>query len=358
MKPVIHHTQPSGILMTLGRLRATNPQAKKEGRDDMKKLALAVAAASTAAVGLGTIETATAQTYPSKPVRLIVPFLAGGGADIVARLLGQSLSERLGQAFIIENRPGAGGNIGTEAVVRAPPDGYTLLVVTSANTINATLYERLSFDFVRDIVPVAETDRLPYVMEVNPSVPAKTVPEFIAYAKANPGKVNYASAGIGTPQHVSAELLKILTGINMVHVPYRGVAPALVDMLVGQVHVMFDVTSSSIEYIRTDGLRALAVTTTTRVGALPNIPTVADYLPGYEASSFHGVGAPRGTPAEIVDKLNKEINSVLADPGMKARLGDLGAIPLVGSPADFAKLIANEIEKWGRVVKFSGAKPD
>jgi len=324
----------------------------------MKKLALAVAAASTVAASLGTIETAAAQAYPNKPVRLIVPYPAAGGADIVARLLGQSLLERLGQPFIIENRPGAAGNIGTEAAVRATPDGYTLLLVTVANAINATLYEKLNFNFARDIVPVASTDRVPNLMEVNPSVPAKTVPEFIAYAKANPGKINMASAGNGTSQHVAGELFKMMAGISMTHVPYRGGAPALTDLIGGQVQVMFDVTSSSMGYIRAGKVRPLAVATTTRLEALPDIPTVADYLPGYEASSFHGIGAPRGTPAEIVDKLNKEINSALADPGMKARLADLGGMPLIGSPADFAKLIAEETEKWAKVVRFSGAKAE
>jgi len=338
--------------------KATTSQAEGGGGDEMKKLALAVAAASTVAASLGTIETAAAQAYPNKPVRLIVPYPAAGGADIVARLLGQSLLERLGQPFIIENRPGAAGNIGTEAALRATPDGYTLLLVTVANAINATLYERLNFNFTRDIVPVASTDRVPNLMEVNPSVPAKTVPEFIAYAKANPGKINMASAGNGTSQHVAGELFKMMAGISMTHVPYRGGAPALIDLIGGQVQVMFDVTSSSMEYIRAGKVRPLAVATTTRLEALPDIPTVADYLPGYEASSFHGIGAPRGTPAEIVDKLNKEINSALADPGMKARLADLGGMPLIGSPADFAKLIAEETEKWAKVVRFSGAKAE
>jgi tripartite-type tricarboxylate transporter receptor subunit TctC len=258
----------------------------------MKKLAVAVAAAFTVAASLGTIQTTAAHTYPTKPVRLIVPFPAGGGGDIVARLLGQHLSERLGQPFIIENRPGAGGNIGTEAVVRAPPDGYTLLLATSANTINATLYERLNFDFLRDIVPVAGADRLPNVMEVNPSVPAKTVPEFISYAKANPGKINMASGGIGSAQHVAGELFNTMAGISMTHVPYRGGAPAVADLIAGQVEVMFDVTSSSVEYIRAGKLRALAVTTAARAGAMPDVPTVADYLPGMRRAPFMASARP------------------------------------------------------------------
>jgi tripartite-type tricarboxylate transporter receptor subunit TctC len=299
-----------------------------------------------------------AQTYPARPVRLIVGFPPGGSTDIVARLMGQWLSERLGQPFIIENRPGAGSNLAAEAVVRAPPDGHTLLLIFSANAINTTLYDKLSFNFTRDIAPVASIVRVPHVLEVNPSVPAKTIPEFIAYAKSNPGKLNMASGGNGTPAHVSGELFKLMTGINMVHVPYRGAGPALTDLIGGQVQVEFDNLTSSIEYIRTGKLRALAVTTATRSEALPEIPTVAEFVPGYEASAFMGIGAPKNTPAEIIDRLNKEINAGLADPKVKARFSDLGANVVPGSPVDFGKLIADDTEKWAKVVKFSGAKPD
>ena len=301
---------------------------------------------------------ATAQTYPTRPVRLIIGYPPGGSADITARLLGQWLSERLGQPFVIESRPGASTNIATEAVVRAPPDGYTLLLVAPANAINATLYEKLNFNFISDIAPVAGIIRFPNVMVVNPLVPAKTVPEFIAYAKANPGRLNMASSGNGSTIHVSGELFKMMTGVNMVHVPYRGGAPALTDMISGQVQVMFDNVPTSIEFIRAGKLRALAVTTATRSEVLPDLPTVADFVPGYEASAWYGVGVPRGTPDDIIDKLNKEINAILAEPKAKARLADLGASLLAGSPADFGKLVADETEKWGKVVKFSGAKPD
>jgi tripartite-type tricarboxylate transporter receptor subunit TctC len=299
-----------------------------------------------------------AQTYPERPVHLIVGFPAGGPQDIVMRLIGQWLSERLGQSFIIENRPGASGNVGAETVVRAAPDGYTLLSVSSPNAINATLYKNLNFNFIRDIAPVASIMRVPLVMEVNPSVPVKTVPEFIAYAKANPGKVNYASAGIGTPQHVSAEMFKMMTGVEMVHVPYRGAAPALTDLIGGQVQVMIDTTPASMQHIRSGRLRPLAVTTATRADALPDLPTVGDFVPGYEATSWFGIGAPKDTPPEIITTLNKEINAAIADPKIKARLIDLGGTVLPGSPADFGKLIAAETEKWAKVVKFSGAKPD
>jgi tripartite-type tricarboxylate transporter receptor subunit TctC len=299
-----------------------------------------------------------AQTYPERPVHLIVGFPAGGPQDIVMRLIGQWLSERLGQSFIIENRPGASGNVGAETVVRAAPDGYTLLSVSSPNAINATLYKNLNFNFLRDIAPVASIMRVPLVMEVNPSVPVKTVPEFIAYAKANPGKVNYASAGIGTPQHVSAEMFKMMTGVEMVHVPYRGAAPALTDLIGGQVQVMIDTTPASMQHIRSGRLRPLAVTTATRADALPDLPTVGDFVPGYEATSWFGIGAPKDTPPEIITTLNKEINAAIADPKIKARLIDLGGTVLPGSPADFGKLIAAETEKWAKVVKFSGAKPD
>jgi tripartite-type tricarboxylate transporter receptor subunit TctC len=299
-----------------------------------------------------------AQAYPTRPVRIIVGVAAGGASDILARLMGQWLSERLGQPFVIENRPGGGGNIGTEAVVKAPPDGYTLLLAATANTINATLYDKLNFNFIRDIAPVAAISRYTFVMVVHPSMPAKTVPEFITYAKANPGKLNMASPGNGTSPHVVGELFKMMTGVNMVHVPYRGGGPALTDMLGGQVQVYFPGTVSSIEYIRAGRLRALAVTTATRSDALPDVPTVGEFVPGYEASGWFGLGAPKATPAEIVEKLNKEINAGLADPKIKARLADLGGTVLPGSPSDFGKFIAEEIEKWAKVVKFSGARPD
>ena len=301
---------------------------------------------------------ARAQTYPARPVRVIVPFGSAGATDIVARLIGQWLSERLGQPFVIENRPGAGGNLGIEAVVRAPPDGYTLALVGAPSAINATLYEKLNFNFIRDIAPVASIIRFPNVMVVNPSVPAKTVPEFIAYAKANPGKLNMASPGNGSTPHVTGELFKMMTGINMVHVPYRSVAAGMTDMLSGQVQVTFGTAASTVAYIRAGTLRALAVTTATRSDALPDLPAIAEFVPGYEASAWFGVGAPRNTPAEIVNKLNTEINACLADPGLKARLADLGGITLVGSPADFARLIAEETAKWAKVVKFSGAKAE
>jgi tripartite-type tricarboxylate transporter receptor subunit TctC len=301
---------------------------------------------------------AKAQTYPSRPVRVIVPFGSAGATDIVARLIGQWLSERLGQTFVIENRPGAGGNLGIEAVVRSPPDGYTLALVGAPSAINATLYDKLSFNFIRDIAPVAMIIRFPNVMVVSPSVPTKTVPEFIAYAKANPGKLNMASPGIGSTPHVTGELFKMMTGVNMVHVPYRSVAAVMTDMLSGQVQVSFATTASSIEYIRAGTLRPLAVTTVMRSEVLPDLPTVAEFVVGYEASAWFGVGTPRNTPAEIVDKLNTEINACLADPKLKARLADLGGIALRGSPSDFARLIAEETEKWAKVVKFSGAKAE
>ena len=301
---------------------------------------------------------AWAQAYPSRPVRIIVPFAPAGASDITARLIGQWLSERLGQQFVIENRPGGGGNIGTDAVVRAPADGYTLLMVGSANASNATFYDKLNFNFIRDIAPVGSVFRGPYVMVVNPSVPARSVPEFIAYAKANPGKLTMASSGTGAVPHVAGELFKMMAGIDMVHVPYRGGGPALTDLLAGQVQVYFPTTVASIGYIRAGRLRALAVTAATRSDALPDIPTVGEFLPGYEASTWYGVGAPKGTPAEIVEKLNKEVNAGLADPTMKARLADLGGDVLALSPADFGKLIAEETAKWAKVVKFSGVKAE
>jgi tripartite-type tricarboxylate transporter receptor subunit TctC len=317
-------------------------------------LHLAVGAAALPALS----RVAWAQTYPTRPVRWIVGYPPAGASDIAARLIGQWLSDRLGQPFVIENRPGASGNIGTEAVVNAPPDGYTLLLVNAGNAINATLYDKLKYNLIRDIAPVAGIIRVPLVMQVNPSVPVKTVPEFIAYAKANPAKLNMASAGNGTPQHVSGELFKMMAGVNMTHVPYRGSAPALTDLLGGQVQVVFDTTLASIEYIRAGRLRPLAVSTATRLEALPEIPTVSDFLPGYEASGWYGVGAPKNTPTEIVDKLNNEINAALANPKMKAQLADLGGIVLALSPAEFGKLIADETEKWGKVIRAANIKPE
>jgi tripartite-type tricarboxylate transporter receptor subunit TctC len=299
---------------------------------------------------------AWAQAYPTRPVRIIVGFAAGGAYDIMARLIGQSLSERLGQPFLIENRTGGSGNVGAETVVHAPADGYTLLLSGSNDAINASLYEKLNFNFIRDITPVASIASLPNVMVVALSVRAKTLGDFITDAKANPGKINMASAGTGTPNHMSGELFKAMSGVNMLHVPYRGGAPALSDLLGGQVQVMFSVIPSSIEYIRSGKLRALAVTTATRLDVLPDVPTVCEFVPGYEASTWNGIGAPKNTPAEIVDKLNKEINAALADPKMKAQLADLGATALVGSPADFGKLIAEETVKWAKVVKIAGIK--
>jgi tripartite-type tricarboxylate transporter receptor subunit TctC len=299
---------------------------------------------------------ARAQTYPTRSVRLIVGFPPAGGFDIIARLMGQWLSERLDQPFVIDNRPGAGSNIGTEVVVRAPADGYTLLLVGAANSINATLYEKLPFDFIRDIAPVAGISRESCVMVVHPSVPAKTLPEFISYAKANPGKLNFASGGNGSMQHVSGELFKMMAGVNMAHVPYRGAGPALTDLLGGQVQVMFPGMASSMEYIRIGKLRPLAVTTTTREKVLQDIPAVGEFVPGYEAIQFYGVGAPRNTPAEVVDKLNKEINAGLADPKLKARLAELGGVPIPMTPAEFGKHIAEETEKWAKVIRAANIK--
>jgi tripartite-type tricarboxylate transporter receptor subunit TctC len=301
---------------------------------------------------------AWAQAYPARPVRWIVPFAPAGATDIIARLIGQWLSDRLGQPFVIENRPGGGGNIGTEAVVRASPDGYTLLLVGAFNAINATLYDKLNFNFGRDIAPVASVVRAANVMVVNPSVPATTVPEFIAYAKANPGKITMASSGTGTPSHLTGELFKMMARVDMVHIPYRGAGPALTDLLGGQVQVAFPNTAGSIEYIRASRLRALAVTTTQRSEALPDVPTVSESLPGYEASNWYGLGAPKNTATEIVEKLNKEINAGLADPKMKARLADLGGVPMPMSPAEFGKLIADETEKWGNVIRALNIKAD
>jgi tripartite-type tricarboxylate transporter receptor subunit TctC len=301
---------------------------------------------------------ARAQAWPSRPVHIIVGFPPGGATDVFARLMGQWLSERLGQPFIIENRLGANGNIATESVVRAPPDGHTLLMVLTTYAINPTLYDNLNFNFLRDIAPVASVNRVPQVIDVNPSIPIRTVPELIAFAKTNPGKLNMGSGGIGSPQHVAGELFKMMTGIDMVHVPYRGGAPAIADLLGGQVQVIFDNLSESIGYIREGRLRPLAVTTAVRSEALPDLPTVGDFVPGYEASVWFGVGAPRNTPAAIIDKLNKEINAGLADPRIKARFADLGATVFMGSPTDFGKFMSEETEKYGKVVKFAGMKAD
>jgi len=318
-------------------------------------LRLAAGAAALPAVS----RIARAQTYPTRPVRFVVGFAPGGGGDLATRLMGQWLSERLGQQFVVENRVGASSNLATEQVVRAPADGYTLIQLNVANAINASLYDKLSFNILRDLVPVASFMRVPNVMEVSPSFPAKTVPEFIAYAKANPGKISFASSGVGTTLHMSAELFKAMTKIDMLHVPYRGLgAGGYADLMIGKVDVTFDNLSSSIELVRGGKLRALAVTSTTPSEALPGVPTVAEFLPGYEASAWYGIAVPVGTPAEIVERLNKELNAAFVDPRMKARIADLGGTPLPGSPADFGKLISEETEKWAKVVKFSGAKPD
>jgi tripartite-type tricarboxylate transporter receptor subunit TctC len=301
---------------------------------------------------------ASGQTYPSRSVRLIVGFAAGGSNDTVARLMGHALSERLGQQVIIESRPGGGTNIATEAVANAPPDGHTLLLVSTVAAINTTLYERLSFDFIRDIAPVAGILRVPSVMDVNPSVPAKTVPEFIAFAKANAGRTSMASGGTGSTSHLAGELFKLMAGINMVHVPYRGGAQPLTDLIGGQVQIMFDVMPSSIEYIRSGKLRALAVTTKTRSEALPEAPSVSEFLPGYDVSSWYGFGVPKNTPASIIDALNKATSAVLGDPKMKFRLADLGGTPLPLSPAEFGKLIVDETEKWGKVIHAANIKAE
>jgi tripartite-type tricarboxylate transporter receptor subunit TctC len=316
-------------------------------------LARLFAVGVTAFSALGTVH-AFALDYPTRPVRLIVPYTPGGGTDITARIVGQWLSERLGQQFVIENKPGAGNNIGTEVVVHAPPDGYTLLLVNPANAINTTLYKKLSFDFMRDIAPVAGIMRVPNVMEVNPALPAKTVAEFIAYAKANPGKINWATSGNGTSVHLSGELFKIMTGVQLTNIPYKGSAPALTDLIAGTVQVIFDNMPPSLPHIRAGKLRALAVTTATRSEALPDVPTVGETVPGYEARAFYGVGVPKGTPPEVIDKLNKEINAALADPKMKARLAELGGIMIPGTPADFGKLVGDETDKWAKVIKTGG----
>jgi tripartite-type tricarboxylate transporter receptor subunit TctC len=300
-----------------------------------------------------------AQAYPTRPVRILVPFGPGGGGDIVARLIGQWLAERLNQPFVIENRPGAATNVAVEALVRAPPDGYTLLLAASANAVNATLYEHLNFNFIRDAAPVASTNRVPFVMLVNPAVPARTVPEFIAYAKANPGKINMASTGNGLGPHMYGELFQQMTGVEMIHVPYRGGdAPALTDLLSGRVQLYFATMIGSIEQIKAGTLRALGVTTAARQPQLPDLPAVGEFVPGYEGSGWNGIVAPRGTPTEIIDKLNSAINAGLADPGIKGRMIELGAPPLSGSPADFGRLIADETEKWGRVIRAGNIRPE
>lgn len=314
-------------------------------------------AGATAALASGS-RIAAAQSYPSRPVRWFIGFTAGGTTDIIARVVAQELTERLSQPFIIETRPGAGTNIATEFVVRAPPDGYTLLFASGPNAINATLYPKLNFNYLRDIAPVASIVRVPNVMVVHPSVPVKTVPEFIAYAKANPGKINMASSGVGSTPHLSGELFKMLAGVDMQHVPYRGAAPAMVDLLAGQVQLYFVTTPVSIEYIRSGRLRALALSTATRSEALPDLPTVGEFVPGYEASAWYGIGAPRATPADVIQKLNSEVNAVLAEPKIKARFDDLGGVILRGTPAEFGKLVADETEKWGKVVRFAGLKAE
>ena len=316
-------------------------------------LRLAAGAAALPAVS----SIASAQAYPSRPVRLVVGFAAGGTQDVIARILGQWLTERLGQQILIENRPGAASNIAAEAVIKSPPDGYSLFMIGPNNAINATLYDKLNFDILRDLAPVAGIMRVPNVLEVNPSVPATTIPELITYAKANPGKLNFASGGNGTSVHVSGELFKMMTGVNMQHVTYRGAGPALTDLIAGQVHLMFDNLPSSIGHIRAGVLRALAVTTTTRSDALPDVPTVDTFVPGYEASAFFGVTAPRDTPPEIIERLNKEINAILVDPKAKARLADMGGMMLPGPPAEFGRLLAAETEKWGKVIRAANIKP-
>jgi tripartite-type tricarboxylate transporter receptor subunit TctC len=313
------------------------------------------------AAGVAALPTLTllarAQAYPSRPVRWLVGFTPAGGNDITARLIGQWLTERLGQPFVIENRPGAGTNIAAEVVIHAPPDGYTLFLTNFSNAVNASLYEKLNFNFIRDMAPVVGISRAPLVMAVHPSLPTKTVAEFVAYAKANSGKINMGSAGIGSAGHLAGELFQMKTGVKLTHVPYRGNAPALTDLIAGQVQIVFPSSASAIEYVKTSKLRGLALTGTARLDALPDLPTIADSVPGYEASSLYGIGVPRGTPADIVDKLNKEVNAALSDPKMRTRLADLGGTPFGGSPADFGKLIADETEKWAKVVQFAGIKP-
>jgi tripartite-type tricarboxylate transporter receptor subunit TctC len=319
-----------------------------------KFLHLAASAAALPAVS----RVARAQAYPTRPVRIVVGFTPGGAVDITARLIAHSLSERLGQPFTIENRPGAATNIGTDAVIRAPADGYTLLMISPPAAINATLYENLTFNFIRDIAPVASVIRMPFVLEVNPFVPAKTVPELIAFARTNPGKISMASSGIGSGPHLAGELFKMMAGINMVHVPYRGEAPAMNDLLGGQVQVLFGTTALATEHIRAGKVRALALTTPTRAETLPGIPILSNFLPGYEASFWDGFCAPKNTPAEVIERLNKEINAALTDPQIKARFSDMGGSVFAGSPADFGKFIAEETEKWGKVIRAANIKPE
>ena len=333
-------------------------------RTAMALIAISISASSilvsgilaSAILALASVGSASALDYPTRPIRFVVGYPPGGATDILARLFGQRLSERLGQQFVIENKPGAGNNIGTEAVVTAEPDGYTVLLVNPANAINASLYAKLNFNFIRDIAPVAGFVRVPNVMIVPPDFPAKTVAEFIAYAKANPGKVNMASSGNGTSVHLSGELFKAMTGVEMQHVPYRGAAPAITDMLGGRVQVMFDNLPSSMSHIKSGGLRALAVTTATRSPELPDVPTVGETVKDYEASAWFGVGAPKNTPRDIVEKLNHEINAILAEPAMKTRIAELGGVAMTGSPAEFGAVVAAETEKWAKVVKFAGAR--
>jgi len=319
----------------------------------LRRRFLILAGAAMAAPSL-----AWSQAYPVRPVHVVVGFAAGGGADIMARLIGQAVSERLGQQIVVDNRPGAGTNIATEVVAKAAPDGYTLLLANSPNSINTTLYDNLSFDFTRDIVPVASIGRVPLVMVVNPALPANTVPEFIAYAKANPGKVNMGSGGNGAPDHMSGELFKAMAGVAILHVPYRGVAPAIADLLGGQVQVIFGTMPAVIALVKSGKLRALAVTTAARSDQMPNVPAIGEFVPGYEASQWYGISAPKGTPADVIERLNRETNAVLAEPKMQARLAELGASVVAGSPADFGKLVADETAKWAKVVKLSGVKPD
>lgn len=324
-----------------------------------RRCALQFAAASAGSAVFGSLRTWGASVdYPIRPVRLLVGYSAGSNLDILARLIGQWLSERLGQRFVVENRPGAGSNIATEVVVRASADGYTLLMVSAGNAVNATLYSNLSFDFLRDIAPVAGLIRSTNVMVVNPSFPARTLLEFIAFAKANPGTITMASGGIGSGPHLAGEMFKVMAGIQMRHVPYRGSPPALTDLMGGQVHVMFDLIASSIEHIRAGELRALAVTTRSRSQLLPDVPTIAEFVPGYEASGWQGIGAPSKTPVEVVDKLNRQINAALADAQIKARLADIGGTVMAGSPADFGRFLAEETERWGKVIRMAGIQPE
>jgi tripartite-type tricarboxylate transporter receptor subunit TctC len=346
------------IMLSAGEQSETLISLKLVGRNMKLPRRKFLHLAAGAAVLPATSRITLAETYPGRPVHLIVGFAPAGATDISARLMGQALSERLGQQFIIENRPGAGSNIATEAVVRAPPDGYTLLLAGAPAAINATLYDNLNFNFIRDIAPVAGVMRSPNVMVVNPSLPAKTVPEFIAHAKANPGKINMGTAGNGTTLHIFGELFKMMAGVNLVPVVYRGGAPALIDLLAGQVQVIFDPLPEAIGYVKAGKLRALAVTSATRSAVLPDIPSVGEFVPGYEASAWFGVGAPKNTPAEIVYKLNSEINAGLADPKIKERLADLGGVPMPMTPAEFGKLIAEETEKWGKVIRTANIKPD